>query len=870
MARFEQRYLVVGLSASAAVGVLPTVGAELILALIALSLPVVGVLAFRKDRPQPALGWAVLTAGFGVLAAGELLRLLLDDRSAAAPTVLSLIADSVQLVGLMMIIRSRTTGRSRSSWLDAAGVGVATFTAVWSTVHRQLRDTADWRSVEWFSTLLEPVLGVALVAMALRLVLGERGGHRVFGGLAIAYALQTGADIAAEQVTHTGWLRVIGVAWALAYVLFDSSLMRRGRLRPPQQSPSVLVRREAVQALALQGAVIVVAITAIVVRARSLVPMPLLASWATVGLVLLVLNRLRVLALIRMVGEASATENHRRLTALVDNSSEIIALADPDGVLRYVSSSVGAITGRPAESWLGSNVGTVLPEYLVGSEVEIDRLRSLMPGERFTWESELRAHDSSAGRVLKFTVVNHVGTPEVNGWVITASDVTDEARLTSELRHQALHDTLTGLPNRALLFDRIEHALERARHTDHLVTSVALVDLDEFKSVNDSLGHDTGDVLLQDVAARLLRAVRPGDTVARLGGDEFALLMEGTTEAEALAIAQRALGGLALPIQLGTVDFTANASIGLVCHRGSATPMELLRFADIAMYEAKREGKARVKVFREHMHNAAKNQLEMRMQLAAAIEHDELSVVYQPIVDTSEFRVCGVEALLRWTHPSRGAVPPSVFIPVAEQSGLLEQIGEWVLRKACADAARWSRRVDAAYISVNVSAAQISSRGFVGKVMGALDHSGLPPSRLLLEVTETMLVDDDSLASEVLVQLRQLGVRIAIDDFGTGYSSLAYLRQLAVDVVKIDQTFVRDLDTNSDHQALTRTMLTLASGLSMTAIAEGVETTDELAELRRMGCGYAQGYLFSYPVPADVLALLIDDCLLDVPPVGVG
>lgn len=648
MARFEQRYLVIGLLTSVAVGLLPTTAAQLLFALIALSLPIIGVVAFRRDRPQPARGWAVLTVGFGVVAGSEVLCVLLFDWSlwpsaVSAVTVLFLVAYAVQLVGLMMIIRSRTTGSSRSSWLDAAAVGVATFTAVWSTVHRQMRGTADWRTVEWFAHLLEPVLGVALVAMALRLVLGERKGHVVFGGLAVAYVLQTGADLAAEQVTDASWMRVISVVWAASYVLLGFSLLRPGRLRPPQQSPSVLVRRDAAQALALQGAVILVTITAIVLRARSLVPLPLLASWAAVGMVLLVLNRLRVFALIRMVGEASATENHRRLTALVDNSNEIIALADPDGVLRYVTSSVGAITGRPAESWLGSNVYAVLPGYLVGSDVQIDRLRTLMPGERFTWESELRPPGSSIGRVMKFTVVNHVGTPEVNGWVITGSDVTDEARLTSELRHQALHDTLTGLPNRALLFDRIEHALERARQSDHLVTSVALVDLDEFKSVNDSLGHDTGDVLLQDVAARLLRAVRPGDTVARLGGDEFALLMEGTTEAEALAIAQRALLGLALPTQFGTVDFTANASIGLVCHRGPATPMELLRFADIAMYEAKREGKARVKVFREHMHNAAKNQLEMRMQLAAAIEHDELSVVYQPIVDTTEFRVCGVE-----------------------------------------------------------------------------------------------------------------------------------------------------------------------------------------------------------------------------------
>jgi EAL domain-containing protein (putative c-di-GMP-specific phosphodiesterase class I) len=271
------------------------------------------------------------------------------------------------------------------------------------------------------------------------------------------------------------------------------------------------------------------------------------------------------------------------------------------------------------------------------------------------------------------------------------------------------------------------------------------------------------------------------------------------------------------------------------------------------------------------MRHAAKNQLELRMNLAAALEHDEFSVLYQPIVDTDHFQVCGVEALLRWQHPVRGFVPPSEFIPVAEQSGLLAPIGEWVLRRACAEAATWTGgdREHAPYISVNVSAAQISHRGFVTTVMGALADTGLPASRLLLEVTETMLVDDDALARDVLAQLRAAGVRIAIDDFGTGYSSLAYLRQLSVDVVKIDQSFVRDLDTNSDHQALTRTMLALSVGLSMTAIAEGVETESELAELRALGCGFAQGYLFSYPIDGASIATMLAEQNAGRQPVGV-
>jgi diguanylate cyclase (GGDEF)-like protein/PAS domain S-box-containing protein len=865
MGRIDRSYVAIGGVASVAVFLVPTrLGGDVLFTLVALSVPAVGWWALHHDRPQPRRGWLLLTLGFTVVALAELSCLVLYDwgwwRGAeSAINVSFILGYIVQFVGLTTIINSRSTRRSRASWLDAGAVGVATLTTIWTTCYEQLIERNGRASLEWLIALSEPMIGVALAAMALRLVLGEPRGYRVFGLLAFGYAVQTATDVTASLV-EGDWQRLLNGLWAVSYVCFGANLLHPRRLLPPREAPSALARREVMQALALQGAVIVAVIGAIVGRARSLVPASILVVWVIAAMVMLVLNRVRVYSLVRLVGDASATESHRRLTALVDNSHEIIALADSEGVLRYVSSSVEFATGLPASHWLGANVTRVLTEQLFETSDRLSQLASLAPGERFTWESDMRPRESSTpARTLQLTVVNHVDTPEVNGWVITIRDVTDEARLTSELRHQALHDTLTGLPNRALLFDRIEHALERAQLSPDTSIAVALVDLDEFKSVNDSLGHDTGDVLLQGVAERLLHAVRPGDTVARLGGDEFALLLEGADELEAMAIAQRALESVAQPVQLGDVDFSAAASVGVVCHRGPADPVELLRFADIAMYEAKREGKARAKLFREHMHHAAKNQLELRMNLAAALERDELSLVFQPIVDLSSYEVRGVEALLRWHHPVRGAVPPAEFIPIAEQSGLLEPIGEWVLRTACAHAATWpSISGSAPYLSVNVSAAQISSRGFVQKVMSALAASGLPASRLLLEVTETMLVDDGGNASDVLAQLRAVGIRIAIDDFGTGYSSLAYLRQLAVDVVKIDQSFVRDVDTNSDHQALTRTMLALADGLSMTAIAEGVETTDELGELRLLGCGFAQGYLFSYPVPAEALLALLE------------
>ncbi len=864
MGRIPRWYLSCGLLACAVYfGSPSSLGAQVLYTAIALAVPAVGFFALRHDQPQPRRGWLTLTLGFGLVGVAELLCLLLVDfelRPEWADTVnlMFLVGYIVQLTGLLMIIQRRTTGRSRASWLDAAAVGVATFTIVWSTLYAKILDDTNGSKVEWLTKLAEPVLGVALIAMALRLVLGERRGYAVFGLLVIGYVLQAGADLAANLLGTHAQGGLVDAAWATSYVLFGATLLHPGRLLAPRQAPTALAQREVTQALVLQGAVVIGVIVAIGVRAAPLVPASIMVVWMVAAAILLLVNRLRVFSLVRLVGDAADTENERRLTALLNHSHDAIALTDADGVLRYLSSSVEVLSSYSPGLWVGASLRDLVAERLpeiTGFGATLDLLGA---GEHASWEASIQTLGNAPPRILNLTVTNHIDTPELGGWVITARDVTDEARLTSELRHQALHDTLTGLPNRALLFDRIAHALERSARSANDQLAVALVDLDEFKSVNDSLGHDIGDALLRAVATRLQSAVRPGDTVARLGGDEFALLMEDTSEAEAILVTQRALDSLRVPIQLGDVEFTASASIGVVCHRGAADPLELLRYADIAMYEAKHEGKARVKLFREHMHHAARNQLDLRMGLAAALSRDEFSLLYQPIVETTRLEIRGVEALLRWSHPTRGEVPPSEFIPVAENSGLLVPIGEWVLREACADAALWPDEGSTTYLSVNVSAAQISARGFVATVKRALRDSGFSPARLLLEVTETMLLDDDALALNVLAQLREIGVRIAIDDFGTGYSSLAYLRQLAVDVVKIDQSFIRDLDSNSDHQALTRTLLALADGLSMVAVAEGVETDAELAELQRLGCHFAQGYLFSYPVTSDdIIGLML-------------
>ena len=587
-----------------------------------------------------------------------------------------------------------------------------------------------------------------------------------------------------------------------------------------------------------------------------------LAVWATAWLVIIVVTRVRVFGLLRMVAETSATVNQRRLTAMVGSSNDVIGLADPDGTIRYMTPSVERLTRVPLDEWVGHRMDVMLTHHMVGIDDFNVRSALLDAGESATWECSVRSDSNAAmRRIVKLTLSNQVDTPNVNGWVITAQDVTEQAQLTAELRHQSLHDTLTDLPNRALLFDRIQHSLDMRTRSEATGLSLVLVDIDDFKSFNDSLGHTTGDELLRAVAERLSACVRYGDTVARLGGDEFVILLEGTDEAEALLLAERALESLALPVQSASGAFAVRASAGVVCSYDAASAVELLGSADIAMYASKRDGKSKVTLFHPEMHENANRQFELRMELAVAMERGELSLAYQPILDTRLQRICGVESLIRWNHPVLGAVSPAEFIPLAEQSGLIRTIGWWVLRESCIEAVSWTGVGAESYISVNVSALQLNDQ-FAEVVLEILAETGLAADRLMLEITESMLVNESASTRSMLATMRDAGIRIAIDDFGTGFSSLAYLQSLCVDVVKVDRAFVRDVDQNSDHQALTRTILSLADGFEMTAIAEGVETEQELEEITRLGCQYAQGFLFHRPLAPDALRQLFEESLV--------
>lgn len=433
--------------------------------------------------------------------------------------------------------------------------------------------------------------------------------------------------------------------------------------------------------------------------------------------------------------------------------------------------------------------------------------------------------------------------------------------LEDRLVHQSLHDPLTGLANRVLFRERVEHALTRVARGDDV--SVLFLDLDHFKSVNDSLGHAEGDRLLETIARRLLQATRGCDTVARLGGDEFGILLEGLSgEEEALTVITRVQDALERPILLRGRELTVSASIGLAGAEPGQDVVEVLRNADLAMYHAKAAGRGGYKVFEKGMHAAVLERLELECDLRGALERDELRLLYQPIVDLESSRLLGVEALLRWHHPTRGMLAPNHFIQMAEETGLIVPIGRWALEEACRQAREWELTSSGGQpitMSVNISGRQLVEASLVSDVAATLRATGLEPSLLTLELTESILMRDTEQTLETLHNLKALGIRLAIDDFGTGYSSLSYLQRFPIDTLKIDKAFIDGVARGGSEAALARTIVSLAGLLELSTVAEGVEGDDQRAHLLELGCVRAQGYLFARPLVAGEVSAMMDD-----------
>lgn len=539
-----------------------------------------------------------------------------------------------------------------------------------------------------------------------------------------------------------------------------------------------------------------------------------------------------------------------KLAALVEHASDIMCVIHKDGRVRYASPAFWPVLGYPPSHIEGTSVLNLV--HIDDALIAREAVRDVLDSAGLVKSLDLRVqHADGSWRHLEVVATNLVENTAVNGVVLNARDVTDRVHVAARLRERAFHDELTGLPNRALMLERLREALRRASGRGRLV-GVLFLDLDRFKIVNDSLGHAAGDDLLREVARRIRETVRPDDTVARLGGDEFVVIMNDMARRNDASLAARRLRkAISDPIRLGRDTAVVTTSVGITVAEGPETPEDLLRDSDTALYRAKERGRDRAHVFDDRLRDRAVRRLSVEQQLRRALDDGAFEMHYQPLVRVSDRHVLGAEALLRMPTPD-GLVLPGQFIEIAEDAGLMTQLGAMVFSMVCRDIALWTHAsASTLSVGVNVSARQLSDTGFAQYILDELAASGLASSRIYLELTEGSLVDNRPQTGRTLRQLHDAGVGLALDDFGTGFSSLAYLKRFPIDVLKIDRTFTDGLGLDENDSAIVKATIALAHSLGIRVVAEGVETEAQLALLHTLGCDTAQGYLFGRPMPAD-------------------
>jgi diguanylate cyclase (GGDEF)-like protein/PAS domain S-box-containing protein len=545
-------------------------------------------------------------------------------------------------------------------------------------------------------------------------------------------------------------------------------------------------------------------------------------------------------------------QTEERFRSLVLNTSDVITILTGDGAIDFHSPSATRIWGYSPEALRNTSIF----EFVHPDEAEVARglISQSLSRPRLSMSAEIRLRlADETWCYYEVVATNLLRDPRVSGIVTTFRDITERKDFEQALRYQAFHDALTDLPNRTLFVDRVERSLARAVRRGAQV-SVMFIDLDNFKVINDSLGHAVGDLLLVTLTDRIKSCLRHEDTLARLSGDEFAILVEDVRDQDdARGLADRVQEQLQVPFILDRREVFASVSIGIALSGPQhAGPNDLLRDADLAMYRAKSNGKARCEVFDSTMNEQATERLALESSMRRAIERDELRVFYQPIVRLDDESVIGFEALVRWEHPQRGLISPADFIPLAEETGMIVPIGAWVLEEACRQVKLWQdeRCTDRALLlSVNVSARQFQSPDLVETVATVLRRTGFDPTHLKLELTESLMMQDVDRTIHRLHDLKALSIELVVDDFGTGYSSLAYLRRFPISVLKVDKSFVHRLGMDPQDDAIARSIVTLAGDLGMQVVAEGIETPEQLEILRALQCDYGQGYHFSRPVP---------------------